>query len=352
NTSRASSPAQKDAPVSSRPTTSAHFPIALHHSLPTSSASSAAYHLGPDFNIADRRCKLLQHEHGKGRVRMLKVTRTPDKHSVIQLEAEVLLEGAPAASAYYDGDNGRVLPTDSVKNTVWVLAKKHEFASLEDFAIILAKHFVTKHPDIVSVAKVKLFETPWERLVVPDSKGKTRSHHHAFVSASPGFSTAYVVSRKSAYGAPEVTVQGGVDGLKVLKTTQSSFVDFFRDEYTTLPDVPDRLVSTCVTATWSYTPDVGGDFTSKAAEIKNVLLETFAGPADVGVLSPAVQFTLYKMGEAVLERCPYVKDIKIAMPNIHNNPIDLSRFGCKNIHPHGEVFLPTDEPHGIISATM
>ncbi|KAK1928454.1 Uricase-2 [Phytophthora citrophthora] len=287
------------------------------------------------------------HEHGKGRVRMLKVTRTPEKHSVIQLEAEVLLEGAPAASAYYDGDNGQVLPTDSVKNTVWVLAKKHEFASLEDFGVILAKHFVTKHPDIINMAKVKLFETPWERIVVPDSKGKTRPHHHAFVSASPGFSTAYVVARKSAYGAPEVMVQGGVDGLKVLKTTQSSFVDSFA------MNVPDRLVSTCVTSTWNYTPDaIGGDFVSKTAEIKNVLFETFAGPADVGVPSPAVQYTLYKMGEAVLERCPYVKDIKITMPNIHNNPIDLSRFGCKNIHPHGEVFLPTDEPHGIISATM
>ncbi|KAE8897872.1 hypothetical protein PF003_g17900 [Phytophthora fragariae] len=295
--------------------------------------------------------KLLQHEHGKGRVRLLKVTRTPEKHSVVQLEAQVLLEGAPAASAYYDGDNGHVLPTDSVKNTVWVLAKKHEFASLEDFGVILATHFVTKHPDIISVAKVKLFETPWERLVVPDSKGHTRPHHHAFVSTSPGFSTAYVVARKASRGAPTVTVQGGVDGLKVLKTTQSSFVDFFRDDYTTLQDAPDRLVSTCVTATWSYVPDAG-DFTARAAQIKRVLLETFAGPAGVGVPSPAVQFTLYKMGEAVLESCPYVKDIKITMPNIHNNPIDLSRFGCKNIHPHGEVFLPIDEPHGIISATL
>ncbi|RLN75911.1 hypothetical protein BBJ28_00011978, partial [Nothophytophthora sp. Chile5] len=173
--------------------------------------------------------KLLEHEHGKGRVRMLKVTRTPEKHSVMQLEAQVLLEGAPAASAYYDGDNGSVLPTDSVKNSVWILAKKHEFASLEDFGVILAKHFVTKHPDIVryvillegfiSVAKVKLFETPWERMVTPDSNGKMRPHHHAFV-----------------------TVQGGVDGLRVLKTTQSAFVKFFKDEYTTLPEVPDRLV--------------------------------------------------------------------------------------------------------------
>lgn len=93
--------------------------------------------------------QLLQHEHGKGRVRVLKVTRTPEKHTVIQMEAEVLLEG-PAERAYYNGDNSGVLPTDSVKNTVYVLAKKHEFATIEDFAIILAKHFINKHPSIVN----------------------------------------------------------------------------------------------------------------------------------------------------------------------------------------------------------
>lgn len=134
--------------------------------------------------------KLAVHEHGKGRVRLLKVTRTPERHEVLQLEAQILLEGAPAASAYYDGDNGSVLPTDSVKNTVYAVAKQHEFASLEDFGVALAKHFVTKHPAIVrsrycccwwfagayvacpqiDKAKVKLFETPWQRLELPDSK--------------------------------------------------------------------------------------------------------------------------------------------------------------------------------------
>jgi urate oxidase len=92
--------------------------------------------------------KLLTHEHGKGRVRMLKVDRQLDRHHVIQLEAEILLEG-PAERAYYNGDNGGVLPTDSVKNTVYVLAKKHEFESIEEFGVILAKHFLTTHPTIV-----------------------------------------------------------------------------------------------------------------------------------------------------------------------------------------------------------
>jgi urate oxidase len=139
----------------------------------------------------------------------------------------------------------------------------------------------------------------------------------------------------------------------VLKTAKSSFVDFFRDDYTTLPDVPDRLVGSVVTATWNYTSEaLKCDFKQQAADIKRVLIETFAGPADVGVDSPAVQYTLYKMGEAVLDKVPSVKDITITMPNVHNLPVDLTRFGLKNKHPHGEVFLPTDEPHGIIRATM
>jgi urate oxidase len=159
-----------------------------------------------------------------------------------------------------------------------------------------------------------------------------------------------VVARKSG----EVTVRSGLTGLRVLKTTQSAFVDFFRDENTTLQDVPDRLVATEVTASWNYTPAgvKSGNFKAKADTVKRTLIDTFAGPSDVGVPSPAVQYTLYKMGEAVLEQCAYVHDVTITMPNIHNIPVDTERFGFKNIHPHGEVFLPTDEPHGIIQATM
>jgi urate oxidase len=92
--------------------------------------------------------KLVAHEHGKGRVRLLKVDRQASGHNVFQIEAQILVEG-PAEKAYLDGDNSGVLPTDSVKNTVYSLAKKHELASIEDFGVILATHFVEKHPSIV-----------------------------------------------------------------------------------------------------------------------------------------------------------------------------------------------------------
>lgn len=297
--------------------------------------------------------KLTFHQHGKGRVRLLKVDRRPDGHIVFQIDAEILLKG-PADAAFLSGDNRNVLPTDSVKNTVYALAKIHEFQSIEDFGVILAKHFVTKHANIVNSAEVKLKSTEWKRLVTPNTKGVMQPHQHAFIANGTGTPfTKVIVVKESGGREPKVTVFSGVDGLKVLKTTKSGFVNFFRDEFTTLSDVPDRLLETVVNATWKYLPGYSStSYAERSSEVSRALLEAFAGPADVGVDSPAVQYTLYKMGEAVIEKCPTVSDISLSMPNVHNLPVDLSRFGLQNKHPHGEIFVPTDEPHGIIEATV
>ncbi|KAF0696882.1 hypothetical protein As57867_012335, partial [Aphanomyces stellatus] len=118
--------------------------------------------------------------HGKGRVRLLKVTRFPEKHVVSEITAEILVEG-PDQTSFTVGDNAAVLPTDTIKNTVHALAKKHDYGSIEDFAIILAKHYVQAHPSVIQYAKVKLVEVQWDRIINKDSKGELKPHHHAFV---------------------------------------------------------------------------------------------------------------------------------------------------------------------------
>lgn len=68
--------------------------------------------------MKDESILISQHEHGKGRVRLVKVTRTPERHYIQQIEAQILVEGEPALASYYTGDNSGVLPTDTIKNTV------------------------------------------------------------------------------------------------------------------------------------------------------------------------------------------------------------------------------------------
>ena len=68
-----------------------------------------------------------------------------------------------------------------------------------------------------------------------------------------------------------------------------------------------------------------------------------------GTYSLSLQQTLFAMGRRVLEACPGVAEVRLVMPNKHHLPVDLSRFGLEN---RNEIFVATEEPHGLIEATV
>lgn len=47
-------------------------------------------------------------------------------------------------------------------------------------------------------------------------------------------------------------IHSGIKDLKVLKTTQSGFEGFIKDQFTTLPEVKDRCFATQVYCKWRY----------------------------------------------------------------------------------------------------
>ena len=65
--------------------------------------------------------------------------------------------------------------------------------------------------------------------------------------------------------------------------------------------------------------------------------------------SPSVQHTAYAMGEAALEAVPEIAEIRLSLPNKHCLLIDLAPCGLDNPN---EIFVPTDEPHGLIEVTV
>lgn len=100
-------------------------------------------------------------------------------------------------------------------------------------------------------------------------------------------------------GLPKV--KASLTNLRVLKTTQSAFIKFFRDDYTTLPEAEDRVFSTIVEANWDYNTPFGVDFDKCWNVVKDSILDKFAGPPDTGLPSPSVQNTLYLAEKMVLE---------------------------------------------------
>jgi urate oxidase len=147
-------------------------------------------------------------------------------------------------------------------------------------------------------------------------------------------------------GAAEHLISGLKD-LTVLKSTQSGFVGYPKDKYTTLAETTDRILATDVSARWRF--KAGTDFTSfdfnkNYDDVKSLLLEGFTEN-----YSHALQQTLFDMGTKVLEAHPEIDEIKFSMPNKHHFLVDLSPFGLDNPN---EVFYAADRPYGLIEATV
>jgi urate oxidase len=256
-------------------------------------------------------------------VRVVKVTRTPGRHVLRDLTVDVMLEGDFAA-AHTSGDNSALLATDTMRNVVYALARTHPIDSPESFAAALVEHFLAAGPTVTSV-QIDVAEHPWERL---------GDHEHAFQRGHGGTRIATVTGDGAT-----TTYEAGIDDLLVLKTTASGWEGFVRDEHTTLPETDDRILATVVTATWDY-----GGAPADWHAVRDRLLETFADH-----YSPSVQFTLHRMGQAVLDAHPAIERIHLTLPNRHHLLFDLARFGERN---DNEVFEATNQPFGLIEGTV
>jgi urate oxidase len=276
--------------------------------------------------------ELAENRYGKSRVRLMKVTRSPGGNEMREWTVQVLLTG-DFDSAHYQGDNSKILPTDTMKNTVYSLARRSSAVAMEDFAKELVEFLLDRNPQVSSVA-VTIESTMWKRLTI-DGK----PHPTSFMRGSGELQTT-TVSRGRAGG---FIIHSGFDNLVIMKTADSGFEGYIKDELTTLKETNDRLFCTAVTASWRYTSCML-NFDASRIALREAMIRTFADHR-----SKSVQQTLYAMGRSALEQIAEVDEIDLAMPNKHCLLVDLSCFGQDNPN---EIFMPTDEPAGHIQACV
>ena len=276
--------------------------------------------------------RLGENHYGKSRVRLSRIVRHVDRHEFNEWTVHVKLEGDFAAS-YTEADNSSVLPTDTMKNTVYFVARGSKAATIEHFAMELGDYLLANHTQISGVC-VKVEETAWRRLKVdgePDAA--------AFKLGGPELQTVRAVRDQGR----EWSIRSGVDGLTILKTSKSGFTGYIQDKLTTLKPTTDRIFGTRATARWDY-ESPAADFAAARSRIVATLIKTFAGHD-----SKSVQHTLFDMGKAALDAAPEIARIHLTMPNLHHLLADLSPFGLDNPN---HIFVPIDEPHGTIEATI
>jgi urate oxidase len=286
---------------------------------------------------------LHENRYGKSRVRVMRLTRheshhdgAPSHHDIDEWSVQVLLTG-DFETAHTEGDNSKILPTDTMKNTVYSRAHESKAESMEGFAMELVDFLLARNPQVTE-AEVVIESTLWKRLHVDDQPFPT-----AFMRGSDERQTTTVSRTQGGTFA----ITSGLEGLTILKTAQSGFAGYIKDELTTLPETHDRLFGTSLLAEWPYTDaaiQAGIDFNKARRHLREVMLKTFAEHDSL-----SVQQTLFAMAEAALAHTDIIDEVYMLMPNKHNLLVDLSRFGQTNPN---HIFVPTDEPHGTIEATV
>jgi urate oxidase len=266
----------------------------------------------------------------------MRVTRHEAHHDLDEWTVQVLLTG-DFETAHTVGDNSNILPTDTMKNTVYFVARQSQATSMEEYAQELIDFLLARNPQVAGV-EVSVESHLWKRLTVDG-----RQHPTAFMHGSDERQTTRVSRRQGKAFA----IASGMDGLNILKTAQSGFAGYIKDELTTLPETTDRLFGTVLKAEWPYTARAiaqGIDFNKVRLHLRETMLATFAKHDSL-----SVQQTLFAMGEAALQHTDLIDEMYMLMPNKHNLLVDMSRFGQDNPN---HIFVPTDEPHGTIEATV
>ena len=274
---------------------------------------------------------LADHQYGKAESRLVRIYRDQPRHEIRDLNVTTALRG-DFADAYLSGDQSKVLPTDTQKNTAYAFAKSKGVTSIETFGLDLARHFVAD-VEPVSGARIEIEEFLWQRAVVDGAE-----HDHTWLRAGQEVRTAAVT-----VDATGEQVVSGFKDLVILKSTGSEFAGFLKDEYTTLPETHDRIMATSPDVKWRYA-GVDVDWDGVYASVKQIMVKEFAT-----LQSLALQQTLWHMGTAAMDAHPEIVEVRLKAPNKHHFDYDIARFGLEQ---KGEVFNATDRPYGLIEATI
>lgn len=290
--------------------------------------------------------------YGKDNVKFLKVKKdrsNPKLQQIMEATVKVLLRGNFDVS-YTEADNSPIVPTDTVKNTVLVLAKTNDTWPSEKFAAKLALHFTAKYSHISGVS-VQIYQDRWVKFDVDGT-----SSLHSFVHQGPEKKIVELDYDKVP-GPAQYKLSTSIKDLTVLKSTNSMFYGYNVCDYTTLKPTDDRVLSTDIYSKWDWSSSKLGSLHTLSSGSCDALFDQVFDSAKAITLdifakenSASVQATMYNMATAILEKAPQVDFVSYELPNKHYFLFDLKWF--KGLENDNELFYPSPHPNGLIKCKV
>ena len=237
-------------------------------------------------------------QYGKTRVIFFRLA----KRSAPPFAASVTIDvfGERFGAAYTEGDNREVVATDTMKNFVYATAADFEGGSPEEYVLFLGQRLLQTYPQMERI-RVTAHEVPLDP-----------AHDESDVVFRLTRTDVAMSEADLERRGDEIVVtaaRSGLEGIRLLKTTGSSFAAFARDEYTSLPDLTDRPLTIRMDAHWRYADP------QRSGRISSGLVRRAIEQAFHEFNSRSIQHLVHVMGTRLLNGFPVLSEVEFAAEN-------------------------------------
>lgn len=267
---------------------------------------------------------------------------------LVGLEIDLEVFGEGFLPAYTEGDNSRVVATDSMKNVILRQTLAYDGATIEGLLAHLGRYFLTTYADMERL-RLTARELPFAPVQVPAPESQGFADSAALFERHHGsYSIATLSMERGEHGRAIITDHRcGRNGLELLKVTGSSFTRFVRDANTTLPERGDRPLFIDLDIAWRYaeTADMLAPEHSRyvpAEQIRDLAQTVFHE-----FVSESIQHLAHEMGTRILARFPQLAEVSFEAHNRTPDPVATS-----DSDPRAKVYSAPFPAYGLIRLAM
>ena len=270
------------------------------------------------------------HYYGKADITVYRLIRDGsaglDRNPVFGVNVKMLTWGGAFWPTYLRGDNTGLIATDSMKNFIQRETFGFTESGLENYCRYIGRKFLDTYPQVEGL-QMTAVQLPYAGL-----EGGV-----AFVPAGPDQAFARIeMTQERVVGAVS-----GIQGFKLLRLRGSSFQGFVRDQHTTLPDRPSRVLHMWLDMEWSYA-NLDAAFSDGAVTraARAIVMDVFKS-----FESASIQQIIHKMGTRIFSDIPQISELRF---EANNRTWDV-------IQERGEefgVYVDPPAPYGVLGLTL
>jgi len=235
-------------------------------------------------------------------------------NTLVAAEIEVVVHGTEFLEAYTEGDNRRVVATDTMKNFIHTTSLTARARTLEEWLYEVGTAFLETYPHMERLTMLGR-DLPFPAAIVPGDGGFEASDRLFSRDRCDAGSARLELARDGAGRVIITDHESGRRDLQLIKVTGSAFADFARDEHTTLPERRDRPLYIWLDIGWRYADAADAVLADPARYVAAEQVADLATAVFHDFVSLSIQHLVNEIGTRMLDRWPRLAEVSFDAEN-------------------------------------